>query len=207
MAEANVVPYEETKIYRIRHSLAHVMAQAVLEKFPEAKLAIGPPVDDGFYYDFDLPRTLTPEDLEEIEKRMKEIIKGNHEFTRKEVSAEEARAIFSDQPYKLELIDGLMEPDEFGYYIDENGEETKEPPTISTYTQDTFEDLCRGPHVEHTGQLPRTAFQLDRVSGAYWRGDESRPMLQRIYGLAFEDKKDLKAYLKQREEARQRDHR
>ncbi|RPI92048.1 MAG: threonine--tRNA ligase, partial [Chloroflexi bacterium] len=132
--------YQDSKLYRIRHSTAHVMAQAVLEKFPEAKIAIGPPIEDGFYYDFDLPRPLTEEDLAAIEARMREIISEGHVFSRKEVSAQEARTLFEDQPYKIELIEGLEQGG-----IDEYGEKTNEPVIISTYTQATFEDLCRGP--------------------------------------------------------------
>ncbi len=204
-----VVPYIETKLYRIRHSAAHVMAQAVLELYPDARLAIGPPVENGFYYDFDLgsdengkPISFTPEDLEAIEKRMKEIVKGNHEFQYSEVTADEARKLFADQPYKLELIDGLAEGG-----VDENGEETDEPVVISTYQHDTFMDLCRGPHVDHTGMVRPDSIKLLSVAGAYWRGDENKPMLQRIYGTAWENKKDLKAYLTMLEEAKKRDHR
>ncbi len=200
---------QDEHLYKIRHSLAHVMAQAVLELYPEAKLGIGPPIDTGFYYDFDLgtdeegkPRTFTPEDLEAIEKRMQQIIGGKHPFEYREVSADEARQIFKDQPYKLELIAGL----ETGN-IDEYGNEIDEAPVISTYRQDSFEDLCRGPHVEATNKIPSNAFQLMSVAGAYWRGDEANPMLQRIYGTAWKNKKALKAHLKMLEEARQRDHR
>jgi threonyl-tRNA synthetase len=204
-----IVPYEETKLYRIRHSAAHVMAEAVRELYPDVKFAIGPPVENGFYYDFDLgvdeegnPRTFTPEDLEKIEKRMREIIGGQYEFKYREVSADEARDLFADQPYKLELIAGL----EAGN-VDEYGEETDEPVVISTYTQDTFQDLCRGPHVEHTGQIPAEGIKLMSVAGAYWRGDEHNPMLQRIYGTAWPNKKELKRYLQMLEEAKRRDHR
>ncbi|RME82787.1 MAG: threonine--tRNA ligase [Caldilineae bacterium] len=195
--------------YKIRHSAAHVMAQAVLERFPDAKIAIGPPIKDGFYYDFDLGRnedgslrTFTPEDLEAIEKRMRQIVAGKHPFVKRVVSAEEARKLFADQPYKLELIDGLAAGGQ-----DEYGEKVEGPVEISTYRHDTFEDLCRGPHVEHTGQIPPDAFKLLHVAGAYWRGDENRPMLQRIYGTAWKNKKELKAYLQRLEEARARDHR
>src|SRR5688572_3103796 len=190
MADAKVqaaeqfIPYEETKLYRIRHSAAHVMAQAVLEIYPEAKIAIGPPVENGFYYDFDLgknedgsTRTFTPEDLEQIEKRMRQIVGGRHPFEYKQVSADEAKGLFKGQPYKLELIEGLAKGG-----VDEYGNETEEKPVISTYKHDTFEDLCRGPHVEHTGQIPPDGFKLLSVAGAYWRGDEANPMLQRIYG-------------------------
>ena len=197
------------QLYKIRHSAAHIMAQAVLERYPEAKLAIGPPIDTGFYYDFDLgtgedgrPRTFTPEDLQQIEARMREIIRGNHPFTYREISADEARELFHDQPYKLELIEGL---DRGG--TDEYGNETDARPTISTYRHDTFEDLCRGPHVERTTQVPANGFQLLSVAGAYWRGDEHRPMLQRIYGTAWRNKDELHKYLQMLEEARQRDHR
>jgi len=197
------------RLYRIRHSAAHVMAQAVLEIYPEAKIAIGPPIDTGFYYDFDLgtteggrPRTFTPEDLDRIEARMREIILGRHPFHYREVTADEARALFADQPYKLELIDGLAAGG-----IDEYGNETGERAAISTYTQDTFEDLCRGPHVPSTADIPADAFKLLSVAGAYWRGDEHNPMLQRIYGTAWETKADLETHLHHLEERAKRDHR
>lgn len=200
---------EDEQLYKIRHSAAHVMAQAVLEIHPEAKIAIGPPIDNGFYYDFDLgkdehgkARTFTPEELEQIEKRMRQIIAGKHPFVYRQVSAEEARQLFADQPYKLELIAGLEQGG-----IDEYGNETQEKPIISTYQQDSFEDLCRGPHVEHTGQIPADGFKLMSVAGAYWRGDEKNPMLQRIYGTAWRNKKELNAHLAMLEEARKRDHR
>jgi threonyl-tRNA synthetase len=194
--------YEESQLYRIRHSLAHVMAQAVLELFPEGRIAIGPPIEDGFYYDFELPRQLTEADLAEIEARMRRIISGNFPFIRREVTAEEARRLFANQPYKLELIDGL----ERGGY-DENGNKIAEPPVISTYRQDTFEDLCRGPHVAHTGELNPDAFKLMSIAGAYWRGDSRRPQLQRIYGTAWQSAAELEEYLHQLEQAKARDHR
>ncbi|MCY4079125.1 MAG: threonine--tRNA ligase [Caldilineaceae bacterium] len=196
-------------LYKIRHSAAHVMAQAVLELYPEAKYAIGPPIDNGFYYDFDLgvdqdgsPRTFRPDDLKTIEKRMRQIIGGKHQFAYREVSDTEARQLFAGQPYKLELIDGLAQGE-----IDEYGNEITEKPVISTYKHDTFEDLCRGPHVEHTGQIVADAFQLLSVAGAYWRGDEKNPMLQRIYGTAWRNRKELRKHLDQLEEAKKRDHR
>jgi len=194
--------YEDSKLYRVRHSAAHVMAQAVLEKFPEGKVAIGPPIDDGFYYDFDLPRPLTPEDLVEFEERMREIIKHNSEFVREEVTADEARQIFKDQPYKLELIDGLEEGG-----VDEHGNPVKEKQVISIYKDDEFVDLCRGPHLNSTGEINPKAIKLMSVAGAYWHGDEKNPMLQRIYGTAWLSPKDLKAYLWRLEEAKKRDHR
>jgi threonyl-tRNA synthetase len=196
-------PYQESHIYRVRHSAAHIMAQAVQEMFPgEAKLAIGPPIEDGFYYDFDLPRTLTPDDLEKIEKRMREIIKGDHPFEKTVISADEARQMFAEQPYKLELIKGLEEG-----AVDENGEPIDEPPEISIYQDDTFTDLCRGPHVESTAEVNPDAVKLMSVAGAYWRGDEHNPMLQRIYGTAWVSASDLEEYLDRLEQARQRDHR
>ena len=199
----------EDQLYKIRHTAAHVMAQAVLELFPAAKIAIGPPIDTGFYYDFDLgkneegrPRSFSPEDLEAIEKRMRQIIAAKHALVYREVSADQARQLFHDQPYKLELIDGLEKGG-----IDEYGNEVAERPPISTYRQDTFEDLCRGPHVEHTGQIPPDAFKLMTIAGAYWRGDEHNPMLQRIYGTAWRNKKELNEHLTMLEEAKKRDHR
>lgn len=194
--------YEESKLYRVRHSAAHVMAEAVLEKFPKGKVAIGPPIDDGFYYDFDLPRPLTPEDLEEIEARMKGILKEEHPFEREEISAEEAREIFADQPYKLELIEGLEKGD-----VDEHGNPVEEMPVISIYRSGSFVDLCRGPHVESTRQIHPNAVKLMSVAGAYWRGDENNAMLQRIYGTAWLSPKDLKQHLWRIEEAKKRDHR
>jgi threonyl-tRNA synthetase len=193
--------YEESNLYRIRHSASHVMAEAVLEMFPEGKIAIGPPIEDGFYYDFDLPRPLTPEDLEAIERRMREIIAADYKFERREISAEQARKLYADQPYKLELIQGL----EGG--LDEYGMEPVEKPIISTYRHNSFEDLCRGPHVEHTGEINPDAIKLMKVSGAYWRGDEHNPMLQRIYGTAWETAQQLEEYLHRLAEAEKRDHR
>lgn len=202
MAAKHNAEYENSELYKIRHSTAHIMAEAVLEKFPEGKVAIGPPIADGFYYDFDLPRALTPEDLEEIEHRMKKIIKGNHPFIKEVISAEEAKKIFADQPYKIELIEGLEKGG-----MDEDGNPTDEKPEISIYKQDKFVDLCRGPHVSNTSEINPNAIKLLNVSGAYWRGDEKRPMLQRIYGTAWETEAELKDYLWKQEEAKKRDHR
>ncbi len=182
--------YQESELYRIRHSSAHIMAQAVVEMFPEAKYTIGPPVENGFYYDFDLPRTLTPEDLGLIEKRMRQIIAGNFPFERKVLSAEEARQLFKDQPYKLELIEGL----EQGQF-DEYGNPLEVKPEISIYTHDTFTDLCRGPHVESTRKINPSSIKLMSIAGAYWRGDEKNKMLQRIYGTAWKSPKELEQYL------------
>jgi threonyl-tRNA synthetase len=178
-----------TPIQRMRHSAAHVMAEAVLEIFPDAKLAIGPAIEDGFYYDFDLPRPLTPEDLPDIEQRMARIVAGKYPFLRDRWSREKALEYFrdKDQPYKVELIENLPDAE------------------VGIYQQDTFLDLCRGPHVENTGQIG--PFKLMRVAGAYWRGDEHRPMLQRIYGTAWFNQEELDQYLWRLEEAQKRDHR
>jgi threonyl-tRNA synthetase len=194
--------YEESHLYKIRHSAAHIMAQAVLEMFPDAKYTIGPPIENGFYYDFDLPRNLTPEDLEQIEKRMRQIVQGKHEFKKQVISADEAREVFKDQPYKIELIDGLEKGG-----LDEYGNPLKEKPEISIYQHDTFTDLCRGPHVQNTKEVKQDAFKLMSIAGAYWRGDEHNKMLQRIYGTAWENAQQLKDYLWQMEEAKKRDHR
>jgi len=201
MAQKN---YLESELWKIRHSTAHVMAQAVRDIFPEgsAKIAIGPPIADGFYYDFDLPRPLTLEDLVEIEKKMGAVLAEDHEFVRRELAADEARQLFEDQPYKIDLIAGL----ESGG-VDEYGEPLDEETVISTYTHDDFEDLCRGPHVNSTNIINPKAFKLLNVAGAYWRGDERNAMLQRIYGTAWETEKELKAYLEKLEEAKKRDHR
>jgi threonyl-tRNA synthetase len=213
VAEANgggpLVEAEPDLLYRLRHSAAHVMAEAVLEVYPEAKLGIGPPIERGFYYDFDLgvddegkPRTFTPEDLEKIQARMKEIVEGRYPFEVEEVTADQARQMFADQPYKLELIDQLAAGN-----IDEWGEPVDEPVPITVYRQDTFTDLCRGPHVAHTGYLKANAVKLLSTAAAYWRGDEHNPMLQRIYGTAWKNKTQLEAYLAWLEEIERRDHR
>jgi threonyl-tRNA synthetase len=194
--------YEESQLYKIRHSAAHIMAQAVLEMFPDGKFTIGPPIENGFYYDFDLPRNLTPEDLEQIEKRMRQIMQSKHEFRKTVVSGEKAKEIFAEQPYKLELIEGLEKGG-----LDEYGNPLQEKPEISIYQHDTFVDLCRGPHVENTREIRPDAFKLMNVAGAYWRGDEKNKMLQRIYGTAWEKSDDLKQYLWKLEEAKKRDHR
>jgi threonyl-tRNA synthetase len=195
--------YEDSRLYKLRHSAAHIMAQAVMEMFPgEARIAIGPPIENGFYYDFELPRSLTPEDLETIEARMREIIKENQPFVREEVSAEQAKTQFHDQPYKIELIEGL----EKGGF-DEYGNPLNEKPAISFYRDGPFTDLCRGPHVDSTGQINPEAIKLLNVAGAYWRGDEKNKMLQRIYGTAWETSEELEQYLWRLEEAKKRDHR
>jgi len=178
-------------IEKIRHSLSHVLAAAILEMFPEAKLAIGPAIENGFYYDFDLPRTLVPEDLPLLEEKMRQIINTKYEITQYDESKEKAIEFLKkiNQPYKVELIDDIK---------DEN---------VSFYKFNNFVDLCAGPHVASTGDLKDIGWKLDKTAGAYWRGDEKNKMLQRIYGLAFQTKKELADYLVSREEAEKRDHR
>ncbi|MGD9404805.1 MAG: threonine--tRNA ligase [Anaerolineae bacterium] len=192
------------QLYKLRHSTAHVMAEAVLEMFPEGKLAFGPPIENGFYYDFDLSRPLSIDDLAEIEKRMKEIIKGKYPFVHKDLSVDEAKELFAEQPYKLDQIEKLAsgEEDEDGVAGDDQG-----LTEMSIYSHRNFADLCRGPHLDNTGEIPLDAFKLLNVAGAYWRGDENQPMLQRIYGTVWEEKDELEHYLWQLEEAARRDHR
>lgn len=204
------LPYEESDLYRIRHSAAHVMAEAVLDLFPEARLAIGPPIEDGFYYDFDLgqgedgkPVTFSPEDLEKIEEKMKLLLKKNARFEHSTMSVDEAQLFFADQPYKLELITDLA-----AGKVDENGNAITDPVSdVSIYRQRDFVDLCRGPHVNYTKQVKANAVKLLRTGGAYWRGDEHNPQLQRIYGTAWHNRMELDEYLKLLEEAKERDHR
>jgi threonyl-tRNA synthetase len=200
----NQEKYEESELYKIRHSAAHIMAQAVMEMFEpgEAKFAIGPPVADGFYYDFELPRNLTPEDFKALEKRIRQIIAAKQPFEKKVVSAAEAKDVFADQPFKIELIEGL----ESGG-VDEYGEPLEGDTEISFYTNGDFTDLCRGPHVEHTGKINPSAIKLMSIAGAYWRGDERNPQLQRVYGTAWQKPQELKDYLWQMKEAKKRDHR
>ena len=190
--------YEQSELYKLRHTAAHVLAQAVLELYPQAKLGIGPPIADGFYYDFDLGvdengrfQTFHPDDLPKLEKRMRQIIAGNYPLVFSEISLDEARRQFADQPYKLELIAELA------------GQGDK----LSIYQHDSFVDLCRGPHVSHTSKIPPGGLKLMNIAGAYWRGDENQPMLQRIYGTAWPSKKELKVHLALLEEAKKRDHR
>jgi threonyl-tRNA synthetase len=190
----------------VRHSTAHVMAQAVLKLYPGARYAIGPPIEDGFYYDFDVERPFTPDDIARIEAEMRRIIKANQRFERAEVGRAEALELFSDQPYKREIIEGVADGADALEQQGASGE------VISVYRnrdpasgEVEFVDLCRGPHVPGTGRIK--AFKLLRVAGAYWRGDEQKPMLQRIYGTAWESKDALDAYLHRLAEAERRDHR
>ena len=185
-APLETLPPEE-RLFRMRHSAAHVLAEAVLEMFPEAKYAIGPPIEHGFYYDFDLPRPLTPEDLTRLERRMRGTVHRDVPIEGHWIPKHEARAIFANQPYKLEMIDEI------------------EDETVGHFRHAEFDDLCRGGHTERTGQIG--AFALTHSAGAYWRGDERRPMLQRIYGALFPTQEELDAWLAAREEAERRDHR
>ncbi|MFC1992901.1 threonine--tRNA ligase [Chloroflexota bacterium] len=187
MAARNQKASEDDRLETIRHSVSHVMAEAVQSIFPDARFGIGPAIANGFYYDFDLPRPLTPEDLPVIEAKMEEVIASDVPFVREEMTREEARGLFADQPYKVELIDEL--PDE----------------KVSIYRQGSFVDLCRGPHVSSAGEIK--AFKLVTIAGAYWRGDEHRPMLQRIYGVAFDTREALTEHLEKLEEAARSDHR
>lgn len=180
------------ELYNIRHSLSHILAMAVLEVFPEAKLAIGPPVDNGFYYDFDLPRTLTPDDITDLQKRMERIAAQNLDFVQSFQSITEARETLNSQPYKLELLEELA---------------AKGETQVGFYQSGDFLDMCKGPHVANSREIPSGCFRLSHIAGAYWRGDENRPMLQRVYGLAFESKEALDTYVAQQEEAKKRDHR
>jgi len=178
---------KEERLETMRHSASHVMAEAVLSMFPDAKFGIGPAIENGFYYDFDLPRPLSPDDLPVIESKMQAIIASDIPFIRKEVTREEAKQVFAAQPYKLELIDELSDE------------------KVSLYRQGSFLDMCRGPHVKSSGEIK--TFKLLNIAGAYWHGDEHRPMLQRIYGVAFDTDEALAEHLKRLEEAAKRDHR
>jgi threonyl-tRNA synthetase len=187
MNKEEEIQEQNSAIETMRHSTAHVMAEAILSIFPDAKFGIGPAIANGFYYDFELSRPLSPDDLAVIGEKMEKIISQNLPFERKEITKDEARRIFAAQPYKLELINGI------------------EDEKVSLYRQGTFTDLCRGPHVSSTGKIK--AFKLINIAGAYWRGDEKNPMLQRVYGIVFNSKSELEDYLNRLEEAAKRDHR
>ncbi|MDP6728345.1 MAG: threonine--tRNA ligase [SAR324 cluster bacterium] len=184
---------EDSQLYRIRHSLAHVLAQAVLEIRPAAKLGFGPPVENGFYYDFDLDQPLSPEDLPGLEKRMKKIIKSRQTFEREELNGEEMRKKLAEigQDFKIEQVNDL----------DQGGE------VLTLYRNGPFWDLCEGPHVDSTNEIPKNCFSLDSLAGAYWKGSEKNKMLQRVYGLAFESKEELQSFKEKRRLAQERDHR
>lgn len=181
------------KLETLRHSATHILAAAVLDMFPEAKFGVGPAIENGFYYDFDLPRTLIPEDLEILEGKMKEIIQANYPFERSEISTQEALAHFEKlrQVYKIELIQDL---------------EAAGNQKVALYKSGSFVDLCAGPHLDSTGEINPDAFKLTKISGAYWKGSEKNKQLQRIYGVAFTSKDNLKEYLRMIAEAEKRDH-
>ena len=187
--------YEDSQLYKIRHSAAHVLAEAMLERFPAAKTAIGPPIEDGFYYDFDLPQPISDDDVKWVERRMRKILAGVHEFQYREVAPDAARELFQAQPYKLELIDDLLADDDAAQ--------------LSVYTQRGFTDLCRGPHVASTAEINPKAvsISLRPPAGAYWRGDENRQQLTRIYGTAWHNPAELAEHRAQLQEAAKRDHR
>lgn len=178
------------ELEKARHSLAHILAKALISLYPQTKLTIGPAIEDGFYYDIDLDKSITPEEYGTIEKKMKEILNKGEAFTRKVVSKDEALKLFKDNPYKCEIINELPEGEEVSLY----------------YTGDDFFDLCRGPHVESSRNLQNYAFKIHAVNGAYWRGSEKNKMLQRVYCYAFPDKKQLAEYIQMLEEAKKRDH-
>ena len=180
-----------TSIEKIRHSLAHIMAYAVKELYGNVKMGVGPTTDSGFYYDLDLEHKIIPEDLKVIENKMRELLKSDIEFKQVSVTEEEARSLFKDDPYKKELIDEITQ----------RGED------ITLYQSGDFIDLCRGPHVGHVKEIPSKAFKLNSIAGAYWRGNEKNPILQRVYGLAFEHPLELKEYAQLLEEVKKRDHR
>src|SRR3989338_7939270 len=184
MALQEAPPKED--IMKMRHSMSHILAQAVKHLFPGTKLGIGPATDEGFYYDFDPAQPFTPEDLKKLEKEMDKMIRLNQSFHKQMISKDEAKKMFKDEPYKFELIEELEEG------------------TISTFTNTDFTDLCKGPHVENTKSLRN--FKLLKTAGAYWRGDSSKKMLQRIYGVVFHTDEELKAYVKMLQEAERRNH-
>jgi threonyl-tRNA synthetase len=188
MSSNEIKTIENEKLQTMRHSASHVMAEAVQALFPGTKFGIGPAIENGFYYDFDI-KQLTTEDLPKIEKKMRDLIARGFPFEKENVSKAQAQEIFRDQPYKLELIDELTDGD------------------ITIYRTGDFIDLCAGPHIESTNKIPPDAFKLEKIAGAYWRGSEKNPMLQRIYGLAFGSKRDLEEYLRLQEEIKKRDHR
>ena len=177
------------KIETIRHSLSHIMAAAVQELFPKVKFGIGPAIENGFYYDFGLSKSLSPEDLPKIEKKMQAMIKNGVSFNKKQVSKKEAKKIFKGQPYKLELIKEVKEKN------------------VTIYQSNGFIDLCKGPHIKSSKEIDPKSFKLNKIAGAYWKGSEKNPMLQRVYVLAFNSKKELNEFLKKETEAEKRDHR
>ena len=194
------------KIEEIRHSLSHVLAAAVMDMFPETKLGIGPNIENGFYYDFDLPRTLIPEDLKLLEKKMREIIKKDYLIEQYDEPKDESKEFLmkANQSYKIELVDEIEDDVVSFYAIRSRSLDRTRDDSVGAIN---FVDMCKGPHVESTGKLKLVGFKLDKIAGAYWRGDEKNKMMQRIYGLAFETKEELKDFQTKKEEAKKRDHR
>ncbi len=196
----------EKNLDNLRHSLAHLLAASVLELIPDAKLGVGPTIAQGFYYDFQLPRQLTPQDLPKLEKMMRKKIGQGLGFKREELTENQAKEKFRNQPFKLELIHDLVTKGTT-VFDELQSDGSKGQATITSYTTGSFVDLCRGGHVESTRDIPADGFTLTHLAGAYWRGDEKNPMLTRIYGAAFASKAELDAYLKMQEEIKKRDHR
>ncbi len=201
-------------LHNLRHSLAHILASAVLEMFPKAKLGVGPVIENGFYYDFLLPRSLTPEDLGKLEKRMRELVRQKMDFKREDMSFDQAIGYFKekDQPFKVELVEDIKKhgttvfKDIVGAESGTTENNQDKPNTVSIYHTGKFSDLCRGGHVNNTSEIKADAFKLEKTSGAYWRGDQANPQMQRVYGVAFETKELLDAHLKLQEELAKRDH-
>jgi threonyl-tRNA synthetase len=212
MTPETLMKNDSEKLHNLRHSLAHILASAVIEMFPKAQLGVGPVIENGFFYDFLLPRPLTPEDLHKIEKRMRALVKEKLAFEKQEMSTHEAKTFFdhAHQPFKVELIKDI---EKHGTTVFDEIEEKKLDKTekgldkVTLYQTGKFVDLCRGGHVENTSEIDSQGFKLNKISGAYWRGDQKNPQMQRIYGLAFETKKELDEYLKLQEELEKRDHR
>ena len=203
---------QQELLHNIRHSLAHVLAATVVEMFPKAQLGVGPVIESGFYYDFLLPRPLTPEDLSKLENRMRAIVREKHDFKREDMSFAAATEYFKEksQPFKVELIHDIEEHGTTVFKDITGGADVAEadkPTGVSLYHTGKFTDLCRGGHVENTSEIDPQSFKLDRVSGAYWRGDQANPQMQRIYGLAFATKEDLEAHVTLLAELEKRDHR
>ena len=208
---------KEEKLKNIRHSLAHILASAVLEMFPKAQLGVGPVIENGFFYDFLLPRPLTQQDIKVLEKRMRALVQSKLDFERIDMPILEAKEFFqkANQGFKVQLINdiekfGTTKADEIlnaEHTVSSQLSAVSSPDKVSLYKTGKFIDLCRGGHVENTSQIRTDAFKLDKVSGAYWRGDQANPQMQRVYGLAFETKEELDAYIKLQEELAKRDHR
>lgn len=202
---------KQESLHNLRHSLAHILASAVSEMFPKAQLGVGPVIENGFYYDFLLPRALTPEDLKKLEKRMRELVRQKLDFEREEMSFAQVKKYFEEknQPFKVELISDIETHGTtvFKDITGDSSDTSEKPKTVSLYHTGKFTDLCRGGHVENTSEIQPDSFALEKTSGAYWRGDQKNPQMQRVYGLAFPTKEELQAHIKLQEELAKRDHR